>query len=84
VVYLGDEYNVVPWNIQNIICVVVIFWSLKTTGVFDFFIKCFDKQKLAILTFTVFLPFANSTTDFYDNLLSFHFFTADLNYYNVF
>ncbi len=32
----------------------------------------------------MFLPLANNLTGFYDNLLSFHFFTADLSYYNVF
>ncbi|MFK8060198.1 MAG: hypothetical protein AB8B78_08925 [Polaribacter sp.] len=82
--YLGYGYNVVPWNIQNIISVVVIFWTLKTTNAFDFFLKFFNKQKLAILVFTMFLPLANNLTGFYDNLLSFHFFTADLKYYNVF
>jgi hypothetical protein len=82
--YLGYGYNVVPWNIQNILCVFILFWTLKTTSPFNFFLKYFNKQKVAMLLFTVFLPFANHTAGFYDNLLSFHFFTADLNYYNVF
>ena len=82
--YLGYGYNVVPWNIQNMICVVVIFWGLKTENPFDFFAKYFNKQKIAMLTFTCLFPFLNATTGFYDNLLSFHFFTADLNYYNVY
>ncbi|TXD49083.1 MauE/DoxX family redox-associated membrane protein [Polaribacter sp. IC073] len=81
--YLGYGYNVVPWNIQNMVSVVVIFWSLKTTNAFDFFLKFINKQKIVILTFTILLPLANNTTGFYDNLLSFHFFTADLNYYNI-
>ena len=58
--------------------------SLKTTNVFDFFIKFFNKQKAAILIFSIVLPISNWTTGFYDSLLSFHFFTADLNYYNIF
>ena len=82
--YLGYGYNVVPWNIQNMISVLILFWTLKTLNPLDFFLKYFNKQKLAILVFTVFLPFANNLTGFYDNLLSFHFFTADLSYYNVF
>ncbi|WP_439128239.1 MauE/DoxX family redox-associated membrane protein [Polaribacter sp.] len=82
--YLGYGYNVVPWNIQNMFSVVIIFWTLKTTNAFDFFIQFFNKQKLAILVFTIGLPMANFFTGFYDSLLSFHFFTADLNYYNVF
>ena len=82
--YLGYGYNVVPWNIQNMICVVVIFWDLKTENPFEFFATYFNKQKVIMLTFTCLFPLLNSTTDFYDNLLSFHFFTADLNYYNVY
>jgi hypothetical protein len=82
--YLGYGYNVVPWNIQNMICVVVIFWDLKTDSPFDFFATYFNKQKVIMLTFTCLFPFLNFTTGFYDNLLSFHFFTADLNYYNVY
>ncbi|MEE9409112.1 MAG: MauE/DoxX family redox-associated membrane protein [Polaribacter sp.] len=82
--YLGYGYNVVPWNIQNMLSVVIIFWTLKTTNVLDFFIQFFNKQKLVILVFTMVLPLANNLTGFYDNLLSFHFFTADLHYYNVF
>lgn len=82
--YLGYGYNVVPWNIQNMFSVVIIFWTLKTTNVLDFFLKFFNKQKIVMLVFTIVLPFANNQTGIYDSLLSFHFFTADLNYYNVF
>lgn len=81
--YLGYGYNVVPWNIQNMFSVVIIFWTLKTTNALAFFAEFFDKQKIVALFFTCILPFANFTTGFYDNLLSFHFFTADLNYYNI-
>ncbi|GAB7256640.1 MauE/DoxX family redox-associated membrane protein [Polaribacter sp. OB-PA-B3] len=81
--YLGYGYNVVPWNIQNMLSVFIIFWSLNTINFSDFFIKFFNKQKAVILVFTMLLPLANNLTGFYDNLLSFHFFTADLNYYNI-
>lgn len=82
--YLGYGYNVVPWNIQNMLSVILLFWGLKTTNAFEFLVSFFNKQKIAILIFTLILPLANNVTGFYDNLLSFHFFTADLNYYNVF
>ena len=83
-IYLGYGYNVIPWNLQNMLSVFILFWGLKTTNAFEFFTSLFDKQKALILLFTVALPLANNLTGFYDNLLSFHFFTADLNYYNVF
>ncbi|OBY64049.1 hypothetical protein LPB3_06510 [Polaribacter vadi] len=73
-----------PWNIKNIISIPIIFWSLKTTNAFEFFLKFFNKQKVIVLTFTIFLPLANNLASFYDNLLSFHFFTTDLKYYNIF
>ncbi len=81
--YLGYGYNVVPWNIQNMISVVVLFWGLKTVSSFDFFFKLFDKQRVLMLFITCVLPLGNNLFGIYDNLLSFHFFTADLNYYNV-
>ncbi|WP_405604535.1 MauE/DoxX family redox-associated membrane protein [Polaribacter sp. Asnod1-A03] len=81
--YLGYGYNVVPWNFQNILSVIILFWTLKTSSPFDFFLKYFNKQKLIMLTFTIIFPFANSINGFYDNLLSFHFFTADLKYYYI-
>ncbi len=81
--YLGYGYNVVPWNIQNMVSVVVLFWGLKTFSSLEFFASQFDKQRILMLFFTVLLPLANNLTGVYDNLLSFHFFTADLNYYNV-
>ena len=81
--YLGYGYNVVPWNIQNMISVIALFWGLKTVNSLDFFIKFFDKQRAFILVFTMILPISNHLFGVYDKLLSFHFFTADLNYYNV-
>ena len=81
--YLGYGYNVVPWNIQNMVSVVAVFWGLQTVKFSDFFIKFFDKQRALLLVFTVVLPLSNNLFGVYDKLLSFHFFTADLNYYNV-
>ena len=81
--YLGYGYNVVPWNFQNMISVVVLFYGLQTLKPLDFFVSKFDFQR-GILTFMVMvLPLSNTFFGFYDNLLSFHFFTADLHYYNI-
>jgi len=82
--YLGYGYNVVPWNIQNMLSVVALFWGLKTIRSLDFFVRFFDKQRALIFVFTMLLPLSNNLFGFYDKLLSFHFFTADLNYYNVY
>jgi multisubunit Na+/H+ antiporter MnhB subunit len=82
--YLGYGYNVVPWNIQNMISVVILFWGLKTVKFYDFFFAFFDRQKAILLFITCLLPLGNNFFGIYDNLLSFHFFTADLKYYNVF
>tara|TARA_R110002073_G_scaffold334200_3_gene523237 strand:- start:2699 stop:3808 length:1110 start_codon:yes stop_codon:yes gene_type:complete len=81
--FLGYGYNVVPWNIQNMISVVILFWSLKTFNPFEFFFSQLDKQRVLILFMVVVLPISNNLFGVYDKLLSFHFFTADLNYYNV-
>lgn len=81
--YLGYGYNVVPWNIQNMISVVVIFWGMKTTSFHTFFSFGFDKQKVVMIFITCALPLGNNLFGVYDKLLSFHFFTADLNYYNI-
>lgn len=82
--FLGYGYNVVPWNIQNMISVVALFYGLKTKKPLDFFISKFDIQRALLIFMVMVLPLANYTTGFYDNLLSFHFFTADLKYYNVY
>ncbi len=82
--YLGYGYNVVPWNIQNMISVVILFWGLKTSKFYDFFFSFFDKRKAIIVFITCLLPLGNNLFGVYDKLLSFHFFTADLKYYNVF
>lgn len=83
-IYLGYGYNVIPWNIQNIASTIIIFWSLETNHPLDFFKYKFDKQKLVMLFMVIALPIGNNLFGVYDKLLSFHFFTADLNYYNVY
>lgn len=82
-VYLDYPYNVIPWNIQNMISLVILFWGLTTYSPFEFFFAQFDKQRVLILFFTFLLPLSNSLFGFYDHLLSFHFFTAGLKYYKV-
>lgn len=82
--FLGYGFNVVPWNIQNMISAIALFWGLQTTGPLDFFISKFDIQRALLIFMVMVLPLMNYTTGFYDHLLSFHFFTADLKYYNVF
>lgn len=79
--FLGYGYNVVPWNIQNMISAFALFYGLKTVKPTDFFISKFDLQRGLLIFMVMVLPLANYTTGFYDNLLSFHFFTADLKYY---
>lgn len=82
--FLGYGYNVVPWNIQNIVSVIALFYGLKTIKPLDFFIAKFDIQRATLVFLVMVLPLANKLFGYYDNLLSFHFFTADLKYYNVY
>lgn len=82
--YLGYGYNVVPWNIQNMISVVALFYGLETLKPLDFFVAKFDIQRALLIFLVMALPLANNLAGYYDNLLSFHFFTADLHYYNVY
>lgn len=82
--YLGYGYNVVPWNIQNMISVVALFYGLQTLKPLDFFIAKFDIRRALLVFIVLILPLANNLAGYYDNLLSFHFFTADLHYYNVY
>jgi hypothetical protein len=81
--YLGYGYNVVPWNFQNMVSVVALFYGLKTLSPLDFFVAKFDWQRAVLVFMVMVLPLANNLKGYYDNLLSFHFFTADLKYYNV-
>ncbi|TVZ54827.1 hypothetical protein OD91_0063 [Lutibacter sp. Hel_I_33_5] len=80
--YLGYGYNVVPWNIQNILSVFIIFWTLQTTSWLDFFTMSLDYQKVLVLLFTIILPFSNLLGG-WDHLLSFSFFTSKLKYYYI-
>lgn len=81
-VYLGYGFNVIPWNLQNIISVLVIFWVLKTSSFSEFFTFGLNFQKSLILLFTFILPFSNLFGG-WDHLLSFSFFTSKLDYYYV-
>lgn len=80
--YLGYGYNVVPWNFQNIISVIILFWGLRTETFHEFFTTFFNYQKAVILVFTLLLPLSN-LFGIYDHLLSFSFFTSKLKYYNI-
>jgi uncharacterized membrane protein YphA (DoxX/SURF4 family) len=80
--YLGYGYNVVPWNVQNILSVIILFWGLKTATFHEFFTNHFSYQKGLIIFFTILLPISN-LFGVYDHLLSFSFFTSKLKYYNV-
>ncbi len=80
--YLGYGYNVVPWNLQNILSVFIIFWSLKTDSFTEFFAYQLSYQKIILLVFTVILPISNLFGG-WDHLLSFSFFSSKLNYYYV-
>jgi len=80
--YLGYGFNVIPWNLQNILSVIIIFWFLKTESFTDFFFHLFTPQKGLIIIFTFMLPLSNMFGG-WDNLLSFSFFTSKLNYYYI-
>lgn len=80
--YLGYGFNVVPWNLQNILSVFVLFWSLKTTNFHEIFTEKLQLQKLVIIGFTIMLPFSN-IFGYWDHLLSYSFFTSKLKYYYI-
>ncbi|MFC2109983.1 MauE/DoxX family redox-associated membrane protein [Bacteroidota bacterium] len=80
--YLGYGFNVVPWNLQNIASVLVLFWTLDTRSGLDIFIYEFDYRKSILIVFTVLLPISNFF-GYYDHLLSFSFFTSKLKYYYI-
>ena len=80
--YLGYGFNVVPWNLQNILSVIVLFWSYQTKNTLDTFFKNFNYKKTIAITFTILLPFSN-LFGYWDHLLSFSFFTSKLNYYYI-
>lgn len=80
--FLGYGYNVVIWNLQNILSVIIIFWTLKTERATSFFVEFFDYRKAIVIIFTFILPLSNIFGK-WDHLLSFSFFSAKLNYYYV-
>lgn len=81
-IYLGYGFNVIPWNVQNILSVIVLFWGLKTYGPFEIFKANFNYQKGIVLFFTFLLPFSN-IFGLWDHLLSYSFFTSKLKYYYI-
>ncbi|WP_152286718.1 MauE/DoxX family redox-associated membrane protein [Flavicella marina] len=80
--YLGYGYNVVPWNIQNILSVLILFWTYPTKNAIDVFFKNFNYKKSIVVLFTILLPFSN-LFGYWDHLLSFSFFTSKLDYYYI-
>jgi hypothetical protein len=80
--YLGYGYNVVPWNLQNILSVIVLFWTYKSTTDLDIFKQFFNYKKAFVMFMVFLLPFTN-LFGFWDHLLSFSFFSSKLNYYYV-
>ena len=80
--YLGYGFNVVPWNVQNIASVFVLFWCYPTKNTMQTFFFNFNYKKGIVLVFTIFLPFSN-LFGYWDHLLSFSFFTSKLNYYYI-
>ena len=81
-VYLGYGFNVIPWNFQNILSVLILLWSLQTISFSEIFTFGLNYQKALILLFTFILPFSNLFGG-WDHLLSFSFFTSKLDYYYV-
>ena len=81
-IWLGYGFNVIPWNLQNILSVIVLFWTYKSTTDLDILSK-FYKVKKAIILFIAFVLPASNLFGFWDHLLSFSFFSSKLNYYYV-
>ncbi len=78
----GYGYNVVPWNLENILSVIILFWYYKSKYPFDIATQYFNYKKGIILFLTFVLP-ATNLFGFWDHLLSFSFFSAKLNYYYI-
>ena len=81
-IWLGYGFNVIPWNLQNILSVIVLFWAYKSDVQLDIFKQFYNFKKAIILFITFVLPFSN-LFGFWDHLLSFSFFSSKLNYYYV-
>ncbi len=78
----GYGYNVIPWNLQNILSVYILFWNYKSNDPFAVFTQYFNYKKAVIIFLTFVLPTTN-LFGFWDHLLSFSFFSAKLNYYYI-
>lgn len=76
----GYGYNVIPWNLQNILSVILLFWHYQSKYPFDIIMQYFNYKKAVILFLTFVLPTTN-LFGYWDHLLSFSFFSAKLNYY---
>jgi hypothetical protein len=81
-IWLGYGFNVIPWNLQNILSVIVLFWAYKSEADLDIFSKFYNLKK-AIILFMVFVLPTSNLFGFWDHLLSFSFFSSKLNYYYV-
>jgi hypothetical protein len=79
---LGYGYVVIPWNLQNILSVIILFWTYTSVFKFDIFKQYFNFRKAIILFITFFLPLTN-LFGFWDHELSYSFFSAKLNYYYI-
>lgn len=80
--YLGYGFNVIPWNVQNILSVLILFWVFKTNSFNELFTYALDFSKTIIIVFTFVLPLSNMF-GYWDHLLSFSFFTSKLDYYYI-
>lgn len=78
--WLGYGFNVVPWNLQNILSVIILFWSYKSTFNFDILSRFYNFKKAFIIFMVFLLPLTNFF-GFWDHLLSFSFFSSKLNYF---
>jgi hypothetical protein len=78
--YLGYGFNVIPWNLQNILSVIVLFWTYKSSFKFDIILQFYNFKKAFVMFLVFVLPFSN-LFGFWDHLLSFSFFSSKLNYY---
>lgn len=81
-IWLGYGFNVIPWNLQNILSVIVLFWNYKTDTPLAIFNKFYNYKKAVVLFIVFALPLSNFF-GFWDHLLSFSFFSSKLNYYYV-
>jgi len=81
-IWLGYGFNVIPWNLQNIMSVIILFWTYKSTESLDILSRFYNLKKAFIIFMVFILPLSN-LYGFWDHLLSFSFFSSKLNYYYV-